>query len=104
MTFLMAFFPFLSGLPGVYEGGVLGMAFVGTVCSAASAGGINVVGSRVVLSLVVPFRHRRPFAALRFGLETDARLHYLRPSCCGDRFSRNDRQEPNVNVKTRLGT
>uniref|UniRef100_UPI0037E7FB42 disintegrin and metalloproteinase domain-containing protein 9 n=1 Tax=Semicossyphus pulcher TaxID=241346 RepID=UPI0037E7FB42 len=30
------------GRPGAYDGGVLGMAFVGTVCSVASSGGINV--------------------------------------------------------------
>lgn len=34
---------FLSGQPSAYAGGVLGMAFVGTVCSVASSGGINVV-------------------------------------------------------------
>lgn len=34
---------FLSGQPQAYAGGVLGMAFVGTVCSVASSGGINVV-------------------------------------------------------------
>lgn len=33
------------GRPDSYSGGVLGMAFVGTVCSVASSGGINVVGS-----------------------------------------------------------
>ncbi|XP_028976432.2 disintegrin and metalloproteinase domain-containing protein 9-like isoform X1 [Esox lucius] len=32
----------IVGLPGPYSGGILGMAFVGTVCSASSAGGINV--------------------------------------------------------------
>ncbi|XP_070708009.1 disintegrin and metalloproteinase domain-containing protein 9 [Pempheris klunzingeri] len=32
----------IVGLPGPYPGGVLGMAFVGTVCSVASSGGINV--------------------------------------------------------------
>uniref|UniRef100_A0AAZ3PD22 Disintegrin and metalloproteinase domain-containing protein 9 n=1 Tax=Oncorhynchus tshawytscha TaxID=74940 RepID=A0AAZ3PD22_ONCTS len=30
------------GLAGAYSGGILGMAFVGTVCSMATAGGINV--------------------------------------------------------------
>lgn len=34
---------FASGRTSSYPGGVLGMAFVGTVCSAASSGGINVV-------------------------------------------------------------
>lgn len=34
---------FTSGLPQPYGGGILGMAFVGTVCSAATSGGINVV-------------------------------------------------------------
>ena len=32
----------LSGQPGEY-GGILGMAFVGTVCSVSTSGGINVV-------------------------------------------------------------
>uniref|UniRef100_A0A674CJL1 ADAM metallopeptidase domain 9b n=1 Tax=Salmo trutta TaxID=8032 RepID=A0A674CJL1_SALTR len=32
----------IVGLPGPYGGGILGMAFVGTVCSMATAGGINV--------------------------------------------------------------
>uniref|UniRef100_A0A3B4EVX6 Disintegrin and metalloproteinase domain-containing protein 9-like n=1 Tax=Pundamilia nyererei TaxID=303518 RepID=A0A3B4EVX6_9CICH len=32
----------LIGQSGAYPGGVLGMAFVGTVCSASSSGGINV--------------------------------------------------------------
>ncbi|XP_042252592.1 disintegrin and metalloproteinase domain-containing protein 9 isoform X1 [Thunnus maccoyii] len=32
----------IVGKPGAYPGGVLGMAFVGTVCSVASSGGINV--------------------------------------------------------------
>ncbi|XP_070783393.1 disintegrin and metalloproteinase domain-containing protein 9 [Enoplosus armatus] len=32
----------IVGQPKSYEGGVLGMAFVGTVCSVASSGGINV--------------------------------------------------------------
>lgn len=35
---------FVSGQPGAYNG-VLGMAFVGTVCSVSTAGGINVVSS-----------------------------------------------------------
>lgn len=35
---------FHSGQPSAY-GGSLGMAFVGTVCSASTAGGINVVSS-----------------------------------------------------------
>ncbi|XP_049916706.1 disintegrin and metalloproteinase domain-containing protein 9 [Epinephelus moara] len=35
----------IVGRPGVYEGGILGMAFVGTVCSPAHAGGINVYGN-----------------------------------------------------------
>ncbi|KAK6293914.1 hypothetical protein J4Q44_G00362400 [Coregonus suidteri] len=34
----------IVGRAGAYAGGVLGMAFVGTVCSAATAGGINVYG------------------------------------------------------------
>lgn len=34
----------IVGQPNAYGGGVLGMAFVGTVCSVASAGGINVFG------------------------------------------------------------
>ncbi|XP_017293991.1 disintegrin and metalloproteinase domain-containing protein 9 [Kryptolebias marmoratus] len=33
------------GRTSSYQGGVLGMAFVGTVCSAASSGGINVYGN-----------------------------------------------------------
>lgn len=32
----------IVGLAGAYGGGILGMAFVGTVCSMATAGGINV--------------------------------------------------------------
>uniref|UniRef100_A0AAZ3Q795 ADAM metallopeptidase domain 9 n=1 Tax=Oncorhynchus tshawytscha TaxID=74940 RepID=A0AAZ3Q795_ONCTS len=32
----------IVGLAGAYSGGILGMAFVGTVCSMATAGGINV--------------------------------------------------------------
>ncbi|MFT7807306.1 disintegrin and metalloproteinase domain-containing protein 9-like isoform X1 [Arapaima gigas] len=32
----------LRGLPSSYPGGILGMAFVGTVCSASSSGGISV--------------------------------------------------------------
>lgn len=39
---------FLSGRSSAYEGGVLGMAFVGTVCSASSSGGINVVSSTAI--------------------------------------------------------
>lgn len=35
---------FVSGRPGSFNG-VLGMAFVGTVCSVSTAGGINVVSS-----------------------------------------------------------
>lgn len=35
---------FVSGRPNSYNG-VLGMAFVGTVCSVSTAGGINVVSS-----------------------------------------------------------
>lgn len=44
---------FLSGRPSAYEGAVLGMAFVGTVCSPAHAGGINVV-SPTPFSLLTP--------------------------------------------------
>lgn len=36
---------FLRGRSGAYDGGVLGMAFVGTVCSTTTSGGINVVSS-----------------------------------------------------------
>ncbi|CAL8305833.1 unnamed protein product [Boreogadus saida] len=42
----------IVGLPGVYEGGVLGMAFVGSVCKAASAGGINVFQSTSTLPYI----------------------------------------------------
>uniref|UniRef100_A0A674CL81 ADAM metallopeptidase domain 9b n=1 Tax=Salmo trutta TaxID=8032 RepID=A0A674CL81_SALTR len=37
----------IVGLPGPYGGGILGMAFVGTVCSMATAGGINVVSNNL---------------------------------------------------------
>nr|XP_043869842.1 disintegrin and metalloproteinase domain-containing protein 9 [Solea senegalensis] len=36
----------IVGQPNAYEGGVLGMAFVGTVCSVATSGGINVFSNR----------------------------------------------------------
>lgn len=45
--YLCFFFP-VSGREKAY-GAVLGMAFVGTVCSAASSGGINVVRSVLTL-------------------------------------------------------
>ncbi|KAL7372321.1 hypothetical protein ABVT39_014106 [Epinephelus coioides] len=35
----------IVGRPSAYEGAILGMAFVGTVCSPAHAGGINVYGN-----------------------------------------------------------
>ena len=44
---------FLSGKPESY-GGVLGMAFVGTVCSVATSGGINVVSSTSFFKLLTP--------------------------------------------------
>uniref|UniRef100_A0A674CKT6 ADAM metallopeptidase domain 9b n=1 Tax=Salmo trutta TaxID=8032 RepID=A0A674CKT6_SALTR len=37
----------IVGLAGAYGGGILGMAFVGTVCSMATAGGINVVSNNL---------------------------------------------------------
>lgn len=41
---------FLSGQPKAYGGGILGVAFVGTVCSASTSGGISVVSSTSFLT------------------------------------------------------
>ncbi|KAI2658672.1 Disintegrin and metalloproteinase domain-containing protein 9 [Labeo rohita] len=45
------------GRPGSYPGGVLGMAFVGTVCSANNGGGINVFGNDKLQSFSTVIAH-----------------------------------------------
>ncbi|XP_032357301.1 disintegrin and metalloproteinase domain-containing protein 9 [Etheostoma spectabile] len=47
----------IVGLPQPYDGHILGMAFVGTVCSAATSGGINVFNNNLVTSASVVVAH-----------------------------------------------
>ncbi|XP_062387276.1 disintegrin and metalloproteinase domain-containing protein 9 [Sardina pilchardus] len=47
----------IVGRPGAYAGGVLGMAFVGTVCSVHNAGGINVFSGSDVAGFSTVLAH-----------------------------------------------
>ncbi|XP_028286678.1 disintegrin and metalloproteinase domain-containing protein 9 [Parambassis ranga] len=47
----------IVGQPSAYAGGVLGMAFVGTVCSVATSGGINVYSNDNILYISTVVAH-----------------------------------------------
>ncbi|XP_029933164.1 disintegrin and metalloproteinase domain-containing protein 9 isoform X2 [Myripristis murdjan] len=48
---------FIVGHPGAFPGGVLGMAFVGSICSTATSGGINVLSGEDVVYISTVVAH-----------------------------------------------